>query len=115
MQTQFVMICSRDFWFRPLGADTRVWALIDAFSAEDIMVYLINGESAIIASRQFRTRHDARETLRAEGYVRLLEDRNAQATAEVPDAPFYVDRRMPAQGAAAPATWSDYGYGASYA
>ncbi len=105
MQTQFVMICSRDFWFRPLGADTRVWALIDAFSGEDITVFLINDDSAVIASRHFPTRAAARRMLRDEGYVRLLEDRAAQAAIEVPDAPFHLDLRVPpAHEAAIPAS-----------
>ena len=115
MQTQFVMICSRDFWFRPLGADTRVWALIDAFSGEDITVYLINDESAIVASRQFRSRQAARETLRAEGYVRLLEQRSAHASVEVPDAPFYLDRRTPSRDGAAPSFGPDLGLQATCA
>ena len=115
MQTQFVMICSRDFWFKPLGTDARVWALIDAFSGEDITVYLIDNESAVIASRQFRSRRTARETLRAEGYVRLLEDRSAQASEEVPGAPFYLDRRGPPRGAAAFSPWPEPGYPATCA
>ena len=95
MQTRFVMICSRDFWFRALGEDVRVWALIDAFSGEDITVFLINDDSAVIASRRFPTRAAARRMLRDEGYVRLLEDQAVQANIEVPDAPFHLDLRVP--------------------
>lgn len=115
MQTQFVMICSRDFWLKTPGTGARVWALIDAFSGGDINVYLINDESAIIASRQFRSLQSARERLRAEGYLRLLEDRGAQASEEAPGAPFYVDRRSPPREAAAFSLWPEPGHPAPYA
>ncbi len=108
MQTRFVMICSRDFWYRADCSGGHVWALLDAFGGDDITLYLISDQSAVIGLRNFASCQAAREALRREGFTRLLENRHAQATKEVPHAPFHLDTDVRISKSVPAVSWREH-------
>lgn len=108
MQTQFVMICSRDFWYRDECSGGHVWALLDAFGGDDITLYLISDRSAVFGLRHFASRRAAREALRSEGFTRLLEDCHAQATKEIPHAPFHLDQSVRSSESMPAVSWREH-------
>ena len=102
------MICSRDFWYRDECSGGHVWALLDAFGGDDITLYLISDQSAVFSLRHFGSRQAAREALRREGFTRLLENRHDQATKEVPQAPFHLDRSVRFSESMQAVSWREY-------
>jgi hypothetical protein len=87
LDSNFITIQSRDYWFKIVDFLQQNWALVDAVDKECV-VWFLSDTSGVFDDLRFPSASDAEAALRANGFNRLEEDPTSAAMLRRPEPPF---------------------------
>ena len=93
MNSENVLISSKDFWFKIVDFLQQNWALIENDAeSEACIIYFIHDGSGVFDQMQYPNTEEAEKALRRNGFERYDKDPEARGFIFPPKLPYYRDK-----------------------